>query len=203
LSRKAIAELLEHLTKAEAFEKLAVKCGLDPGFAALKISELAETIRKKSTASINKAVVLQESLPIQHRHSQKIKIFIDGASRGNPGPSAAAAIFYNSSGKFLKQISKFLGNATNNMAEYAGLLIALDLALQLNVRQIEIHSDSDILIKQMKGVYKIKSPNLKHLYLQAKEKAQKFDIVTFKHIPREMNHAADALCNNLLDKTIE
>ena len=128
------------------------------------------------------------------------KLQFDGCSKANPGISGAGAVIY----KFNKEIStqiKFVGNnATNNAAEYTGLIIGLKEAINLGIKVLTVEGDSMLVIKQMKGEYKVKSSNLVNLYNEAKSLEKEFDIVIFKHIYRENNKRADELSNLAISK---
>jgi ribonuclease HI len=127
-----------------------------------------------------------------------LTIYTDGAARGNPGPAAYAFII-EGGGQVIEEKGK-LGSATNNVAEYTALVRALDKAAQIDGRRLMVHSDSELLVKQMNGEYRVKSDDLRPLYEQARQLARKFDHVTFKFIPRSQNSRADQLCNDALDE---
>ncbi|MEW6407847.1 MAG: ribonuclease HI family protein [Patescibacteria group bacterium] len=122
-----------------------------------------------------------------------LKIFIDGGAVGNPGPAGAGMVIYDEKGKIIKKISEFLGKETNNQAEYHGLIFALIWAKELQAKQVEIYSDSELLVKQIKGEYKIKNKNIKPLFVVAKFLLQFFEKVLFFNIHREKNKEADKL----------
>ncbi|UCD84149.1 MAG: ribonuclease HI family protein [Deltaproteobacteria bacterium] len=131
---------------------------------------------------------------------KSVLIYIDGASRGNPGESGAAAILKDGSGKVLGKTSKYLGEATNNVAEYQALLLGLKEAKKLGAKKISIYSDSELLIKQMEGEYRVKSESLKDLFRKAIKELKKFPQTAFSHIPRENNKEADKLANRAIDE---
>lgn len=128
------------------------------------------------------------------------KLQFDGCSKSNPGIAGAGAVIY----KFSEEIShkiKFVGNnETNNVAEYTGLIIGLKEAINLGIKEIYVEGDSMLIIKQMKGEYKVKSANLIKLYNEAKVLEKEFDIIKFKHIYRENNKRADELSNMAISK---
>ncbi len=129
----------------------------------------------------------------------KIKVFTDGGARGNPGIAGYGVWIVNDQGDKLYEESRFLGIKTNNEAEYMGLIGALAwLKDNTEDEEIEINSDSQLLVRQMKGLYKVKSPHLKELWSKAQELADNKKI-TFKEIPREANQKADALANLAMD----
>ena len=124
---------------------------------------------------------------------------IDGASRGNPGAASYAFILKDSSGKAIFQLGKKIGRETNNVAEYYALLAALDYAAGHGIKSLRIRSDSELLVRQMQGRYKVKSSDLKPLYERASKLARQFDYFVIEHVPRELNRDADALANSALD----
>jgi ribonuclease HI len=121
-------------------------------------------------------------------------LYIDGAAKGNPGPAGCGVVILFG-GVSIFSGGFFLGKATNNVAEYQGLLRGLDEAAKLKIGSLEIRSDSELLVRQMNGQYKIKAPNLKPLWKRAKDAAAGFQSVSFMHVPREENNAADGLAN--------
>jgi ribonuclease HI len=127
-----------------------------------------------------------------------LTIHIDGASRGNPGPAAFAYVI-TSDGQPAIETSGCLGKTTNNVAEYTALLRALERAQQLGARRIHIRSDSELLVKQMNGEYRVKNPDLQVLYEEARQLCGRFETVGFTHVRREQNRDADRLCNEALD----
>jgi ribonuclease HI len=130
-------------------------------------------------------------------NSMVYTVHIDGTSRGNPGPAAWAYTITASDGT-VTECGGHLGTATNNVAEYTALLQALDQLYQMGARQAVIHSDSELLVKQMNGQYQVKDAHLKQLYEQAKAKCQRLDSVQLLHVRREQNRRADELCNQTL-----
>ncbi len=124
---------------------------------------------------------------------------IDGASRGNPGPASYAVVMRDPNGKIILELGKKLGRDTNNVAEYYALLAALDYAASHNIHALRIRSDSELLVRQMQGRYKVKSPDLKPLYERASKLARQFEYFVVEHVRRESNREADALANLALD----
>jgi probable phosphoglycerate mutase len=126
-------------------------------------------------------------------------IFIDGGSRGNPGPAGYGVVIKNPEEEILHHFSGYLGVHTNNVAEYSGLLAALEFALQKKLHHVRILSDSELLVRQMKGHYRVKSPGLQPLHQRAKEMAAQIPRFEIEHIRRELNREADALANEAMD----
>ena len=123
------------------------------------------------------------------------KLFFDGASKGNPGLAGAGAVIYNDE-KEIWHGNKFIGEkATNNQAEYSGLIIGLNKAIELNIKSLSVNGDSLLIINQMTGKYKCNSENLLPFYITAKDLSKKFDNIQFQHIYRNFNKRADELSN--------
>ena len=129
----------------------------------------------------------------------KVIVHVDGGSRGNPGPAAGAAVLTSADGELLSMDSALLGVATNNVAEYKGLLLGLERAHALGAREVEIIGDSELVARQLTGAYKVKHPQLRPLYEQALSALRGFDRWSIRSVPREQNADADALVNAALD----
>lgn len=129
------------------------------------------------------------------------RINIDGGSRGNPGPAAYGVLIRDANGGVVAKLKKYIGRFTNNVAEYYGLIAAMDYAQSHGVRAIRIESDSELLVKQMRGLYRVKSADLQPLYERAQKMSKAFDSFRIDHVYREQNREADALANEALDET--
>jgi probable phosphoglycerate mutase len=126
---------------------------------------------------------------------------VDGASRGNPGPASYGVLIRRPDGSEVLRLKKYLGVTTNNVAEYYALLTALDYAISHGVARLRVRSDSELLVRQMQGHYKVKSASLKPLYEQARKLAAQLAYFSIEHVPRELNAEADRLANEALDET--
>ena len=126
---------------------------------------------------------------------------VDGASRGNPGPASYAVILRGPDGATQFEIGKYLGRATNNVAEYYALITALDYAAAQGIERLLVRSDSELLVRQMQGRYKVKSADLRPLHERARKLARGFAYFAIEHVPREQNREADELANRALDET--
>jgi ribonuclease HI len=126
---------------------------------------------------------------------------IDGGSRGNPGPASYGVVIRDPRGEVVAKLKKYIGRSTNNVAEYYGLIASLDYAQQHGIRALRVESDSELLVRQMRGQYKVKSPELRPLYERARKMAQTFASFKIDHVYREQNAEADALANEALDET--
>jgi ribonuclease HI len=125
---------------------------------------------------------------------------IDGGARGNPGPAGYGVVITDSSGRKIAGLSEYLGHQTNNYAEYSGLLAALKFAVQNNFKALKVVSDSELMVKQIRGVYKVKNQALKELHQRAQELIGKLDWFQIQHVLREKNREADGLANAAMDK---
>ena len=125
---------------------------------------------------------------------------MDGGSRGNPGPAAAAAVASDPGGEVLLERSAYIGEATNNVAEYRALLLGLELARELGARQVEVVNDSELVARQIGGEYKVKHAGLKPLFLEAMRELREFERWAVRPVRRESNERADALVNEALDQ---
>ncbi len=128
---------------------------------------------------------------------------IDGASRGNPGPASYAVLIRRPNGEVLDQLKKEIGRSTNNVAEYYALIAALDYAQAHGIRKLRVRSDSELLVRQMKGHYRVKSFALRQLHERARRLAASLAYFTIEHVPREQNREADRLANEALDRARE
>ncbi|HWB21734.1 MAG TPA: ribonuclease HI family protein [Gaiellaceae bacterium] len=129
----------------------------------------------------------------------KARLFTDGGSRGNPGPAAYGFVLEDEDGTVFASRGEAIGIATNNVAEYSALVAGLETAIQLGVTELEVVSDSELLVKQMRGEYKIKNEALRELSLQASRLGRQLDSVEYRHVRRERNTRADGLVNEALD----
>jgi ribonuclease HI len=124
----------------------------------------------------------------------------DGGARGNPGPAGYGVVIKDEAGKKVAALSEYLGNQTNNFAEYQGLIAALEYALQHGPKALKVISDSELLVRQIKGIYKVKNAALKDLHARAKELIAQLDWFSIGHALREDNQEADRLANEAMDK---
>jgi ribonuclease HI len=131
----------------------------------------------------------------------ELTIFTDGASRNNPG-EAGAGIFILRNGKPVDKIARYLGTTTNNIAEYQAAIIGLEQCVKLGASMVKLHADSELMVKQLNGQYKVKNEGLKPLHARVKELIAKIGTVEVQYIPREKNKEADALANQAIDEKI-
>ncbi len=129
-----------------------------------------------------------------------VKVFVDGASRGNPGPAGIGFVVLDAEGNVVERQGRYVGFATNNQAEYLALIEALKACHRIGATRIEVFSDSELLVKQMNGEYAVRNPQLRRLHGVVEKLESLFERVTYSHVSRELNADADALANNAIDE---
>ena len=131
----------------------------------------------------------------------RVTLYADGGARGNPGPAAGGAVLVAEDGRILVERGEYLGTATNNVAEYTGLIVGLEEAKRLGtVTRLDVRLDSLLVVQQMRGIWKIKHPGLRPLAIRAGALLAEFPQRTIEHVPRDLNHLADAVVNRILDE---
>ncbi len=176
-------------------EPLAATLKAFPGLSRERLVRLLE--RAALSSDEPKAVALAPAVTLQ-----RVRVYSDGAARGNPGPSGAGAVLVEPSGQVVDRLGKFLGVQTNNYAEYMGLILGLKRAKELGVPEVEVFADSELMIRQLGGRYQVKSPSLRPLYEEALKLLKDFSRVKLVHVPREMNTAADEMSNRAIDERL-
>ena len=134
--------------------------------------------------------------------ARRVRVFTDGAARGNPGPAGAGAVVLDGEGRVLARLGRFLGKQTNNVAEYQGLLLGLRRARQMGAREVEVRADSQLLVRQLQGKYAVKNEVLKRLHEEALALLRSFDRYELLHVPREQNALADEMSNRAIDEQL-
>lgn len=135
------------------------------------------------------------------RHEGAYTANIDGAARGNPGPASYGVVIRKPNGTLVESLGKYIGRHTNNVAEYYALIAALDYAAANGIKRFRVYSDSQLIVNQIKGLYKVKHPDLRPLHERAKKQAAALEAFTIQYVPREENREADAAANAALDNT--
>jgi ribonuclease HI len=195
------AQLLLAIAEHESLEKT---CAALPGLTREGAQKLLRGAAQKLARE--KVPPPQGELRLAERKSgvaapgRVVRVFSDGAARGNPGPAGAGAVLTDISGKVLARLGRYLGRQTNNVAEYEGLLLGLQHAQQLGYRAVEVRADSQLLIRQLKGEYAVRHAGLKPLHAEALRLLRGFDKVDLKHVPREENALADEMSNRAIDE---
>lgn len=131
---------------------------------------------------------------------KKVKIYSDGGARGNPGPAGCGVVILDEEGKVLGKHKKYLGEATNNIAEYSGVVLGLEEARKMGAEEIEYFLDSELAVKQLKREFRVKNEELGKLFIKIHNLSLNFKKISFSHIPREMNSLADSLANQAMDE---
>lgn len=129
----------------------------------------------------------------------KLTVNVDGGARGNPGPAAIAAVIRDEGGEVLEEVGERIGRATNNVAEYRALLLGIERAAALGASELELVGDSELIVRQVKGEYKVKDAALRELHAEVKRALEPFDRWSIRHVRRERNAEADRLVNEALD----
>jgi ribonuclease HI len=130
-------------------------------------------------------------------------VMVDGAARGNPGHAGCGVVILDGNGTLVKELSRYLGRTTNNVAEYEGLLMGLEELLRLRKKRIRVQSDSQLLVRQLNGEYRVRDEKLKPLFERAVRLLRQFDAYRIVHVPREMNRLADRLANKGIDDALK
>ena len=130
----------------------------------------------------------------------RVVVNVDGGARGNPGPAAVAAVLTTPEGELIEQLGKLIGRATNNVAEYRALLLGIELAKSVGAGEVELIGDSELVVKQVKGEYRVKDAGLRSLHAEVKAALADFDRWSIRHVRRGDNEAADRLVNETLDE---
>lgn len=185
--------------KGEVLRKLAETMDVDQtvtAFPGLSRRHLITILNE--AADLFPSAVAQEKLAYESG-TGALSINIDGAARGNPGPAGAGVIIYDTDRQPVCKLKKYLGETTNNVAEYSALLLALDKANKLGAKSIEISSDSELMVRQLQGRYKVKNERLKLLYDEATRLISSFENFKIRHVLRGFNKEADKLANEAID----
>jgi len=132
----------------------------------------------------------------------RVEVYVDGASRGNPGPAGVGGVIL-SCGREVRRFKRFIGYATNNEAEYHALLTALKLAMEMGARRVVVKSDSELLVKQLRGEYRVRKNNLTPLYDKVMQLLRNFEEFEIRHVSREENKTADRLANEAVDRGLK
>jgi ribonuclease HI len=165
--------------------------------SSMNESKTVRERKKKERAAA--AVVEREAERAVEARPVRTRLFTDGAARGNPGPAGAGAVIISPEGHIVAKVGKYLGETTNNVAEYTGLILGLKRAKAMGLRELEVLADSELLVKQLAGEYQVKADHLRPLHDEAQALIKGFEIIEIRHIPREENTAADEMSNRAID----
>lgn len=219
---KLIAAAADRLEEAEkAGESAPGARGKSGGLKVRKQSEVeraARTSAEELDAAMNESKVEREQKKRQRaaaaereraevvekvvERPPRVCLYTDGAARGNPGPAGAGAVIISPAGHIMAKLGKFLGESTNNVAEYTGLILGLKRAKAMGIKELDVFSDSELLVRQLAGDYAVKADHLKPLHDEAQALLKAFPDVHVAHIPREQNAQADEMSNRAIDERL-
>jgi ribonuclease HI len=169
---------------------------------AMDLSKVERERRKRERAAEAERERQAAAAAEDAERSKRTRLYTDGAARGNPGPAGAGAVIVNPDGHNVAKVGKFLGDSTNNVAEYMGLILGLRRARAMGIKELDVYSDSELLVKQLAGDYAVKAEHLKSLHEEAKALLGAFSTIQVRHIPREENAQADAMSNRAIDERL-
>jgi ribonuclease HI len=169
---------------------------------AMELSKAERDQRRRDRAAAEVRERQAQDAAVEAEKAKRTRLFTDGAARGNPGPAGAGAVILSPEGHIVAKIGKFLGDSTNNVAEYWGLILGLKRAKAMGIKELEVFSDSELLVKQLSGDYAVKAEHLRPLHDEARTLLQGFSFIEVRHIPREENEAADAMSNRAIDERL-
>jgi len=169
---------------------------------AMDLSKAERDRRKKERAAADVAerAAAEEAAIVEA--NRRTRLYTDGAARGNPGPAGAGAVIISPDGHIVAKVGKFLGESTNNVAEYMGLILGLKRAKAMGIKELEVLADSELLVKQLSGEYAVKAEHLRPLHDEAQGLIKGFQWLQVRHIPREDNAQADAMSNRAIDERL-
>jgi ribonuclease HI len=187
--------------KGSEVEKAAARAAeeLHEAMDLSKAEREARRRERSAAAEAERRAELEEAAPAR---PLRTRLFTDGAARGNPGPAGAGAVIISPEGHIVARVGKFLGEETNNVAEYMGLIIGLKRAKAMGIKELDVLADSELMVKQLNGDYAVKADHLKPLYEEARGLFKAFSAIEIRHIPREENAQADAMSNRAIDERL-
>lgn len=204
LRRKRLGSLMHATATSPYLSMIAREAGVDEALARKILHATAQSLDPRETQSERPpSSKLPEPKPadaIAPVSGVKMVLNTDGASRGNPGPAGAGAFLALPDGTLVGAYKKFLGTATNNVAEYQAVILGLEEAAKAGASELELRADSELVVRQLTGVYKIKDPTLADLARIVKAKEKRFKRVLYRHVRREQNVIADRLSNEAIDE---
>ncbi|HWV39080.1 MAG TPA: ribonuclease HI family protein [Vulgatibacter sp.] len=203
MSKPSPAEVLRFIAAEEPLERTLRR------FPTITRADLAGLLEALARAAASREAAVASAAPPsppprargreagQHR---VLRVYSDGAARGNPGPAGAGAVLTTPDGEVVERLGRYLGRNTNNYAEYMGLILGLERARELGAQEVHVFADSELLIRQLEGRYQVKAPNLRPLFARATALLRGFDRVRLAHVRRELNAEADEMSNRAIDE---
>lgn len=187
--------------KPELIESFLQELAENPDIdnAVKKLGITKEEARDIFKSLLPKKKPVQKGLFEEQKPAGALEIYVDGASRGNPGKAGAGIVIKGPDGNVVRKLKRFLGIITNNQAEYMALITGLEAARAMNAARLKVYADSELMVKQVNGIYKVKSEELRPLYNRAMELFKTFSSYSIEHVYREKNSEADRLANDAID----
>ena len=186
--------VLRHLSQTLSVSKTLKR------FPSLKAKDLQKMLLRSAQQAEGKKDLVE--IPPGRKGLPEFFIQADGASRGNPGEAGVGAVISDARGRTVKELKRFLGMATNNVAEYRAVILALEKALDFGAGSVTVYLDSELVVRQLRGEYRVREAHLKTLHRQALEILNRFSKYNIHHVPREENRRADQLANEAIDQKI-
>nr|WP_143828061.1 ribonuclease HI family protein [Anaeromyxobacter sp. Fw109-5] len=168
----------------------------------MELSKAERDQRRRERAAQAQREAAQAAAAEVEERAKRTRLYTDGAARGNPGPAGAGAVIVSPDGHIVAKVGKFLGESTNNVAEYMGLILGLRRAKAMGIKELEVFADSELLVKQLAGDYAVKAEHLRPLHDEAQQLLKGFSWIQVRHIPREENGQADAMSNRAIDERL-
>jgi ribonuclease HI len=169
---------------------------------AMDLSRNEREQRRRERAEAEAAERAAQEAAARAAAEKRTRLYTDGAARGNPGPAGAGAVIVSPDGHIVAKVGKFLGDSTNNVAEYMGLILGLKRAKAMAIKELEVLSDSELMVRQLQGEYEVKADHLVPLFEEARALIGGFPWIRLRHIPREENAQADAMSNRAIDERL-
>jgi ribonuclease HI len=169
---------------------------------AMELSKAERDQRRRERAAAEQRERQEAAVAAEAEKAKRTRLYTDGAARGNPGPAGAGAVILSPDGHIVAKVGKFLGDSTNNVAEYMGLILGLKRAKAMGIKELEVYSDSELLVRQLAGEYQVKAEHLRPLHDEARALLQGFAFIQVRHISREENAQADAMSNRAIDERL-
>ena len=191
-TEKELKDFLNSLTQGSALDALSDKLKSSKPKIKKIIEELLLKFLEEEKKDKPRARATAKGL-------KEAVLYVDGASRGNPGVAGCGAVIMDKNGNIVRELRRKLGKATNNVAEYSALLLGVEAAISLGIASIRIFADSELMVKQINGQYKVKNEGLRPLFIKAMGHKKKFGSFTIAHVKRDKNEIADRLANEAID----
>ncbi len=196
------ARFMDDLSETLDLDKTAKKLNISLEDARGLLKAISARISGPHPGPRHPEAVVALAAAHAHEHAAQkglYHIYVDGASRGNPGKAGAGAVIKNPDGTIARKLKSYLGIVTNNTAEYGALIMALEAARSMHIKEVSVFADSELMVRQINGQYKVKSEDLRPLFNKAAGLIAAFEKFRISHVPREKNSIADGLANEAID----